>query len=134
MRTATCSCGQLAITVDGEPRIVVLCNCEQCQRRTGSTYGIGAYFPHAAVASIDGPEKIYERTSDGGRAVEGHFCSNCGTTVYWQLAIFPDQYGIAVGCFADPAFPQPNLAVWSATKHGWVEFPDSCRILERQGE
>ena len=132
-RTARCSCGQLAITVAGEPRIVVLCNCTECQRRTGSAFGVGAYFAHDAVTHIEGRHKKYRRSSDSGRSAESHFCPECGTTVYWQLELFPNEYGIAVGCFTEPSFPQPKIAVWSATKHDWVEFPNECRVLEGQG-
>lgn len=132
-RTAKCSCGQLSITVEGDPALVVLCNCAQCQRRTGSAFGIGAYFKHDRVTEIAGQQAVFQRSSDGGRPVEGCFCPVCGTTVYWQLEIWPDRYGIAVGCFADPSFPQPDIAVWSATKHDWVEFPSDCRVFEDQG-
>lgn len=132
-RTARCSCGQLAITVEGEPRLVVLCNCTKCQLRTGSVFGVGAYFSHDAVTSIDGRSTKYRRSSDSGRSAESHFCPECGTTVYWQLELFPNEYGIAVGCFNEPNFPQPKVAVWSATKHDWVQLPGECRVLEDQG-
>lgn len=34
-RTASCSCGQLRIQVEGEPRGVGICHCLACQQRTG---------------------------------------------------------------------------------------------------
>ncbi|MDB5537376.1 MAG: hypothetical protein JWQ65_2251, partial [Devosia sp.] len=33
-RTASCSCGQLSIEVEGEPGGVGVCHCLACQRRT----------------------------------------------------------------------------------------------------
>jgi len=132
-RRAQCSCGQLSVTVQGDPDLVVLCNCEQCQRRTGSTFGIGAYFRHDRVTEITGEQTTFVRAADSGRQAEAYFCPSCGTTVYWQLQMWPDKYGLAVGCFSDPDFPQPQLAAWSATKHDWVMFPEGCRELEAQG-
>ena len=132
-RTAQCSCGQLAVTVEGDPELVVLCNCTQCQRRTGSAFGIGAYFEHDRVTGISGEQTIFQRFSDSGRQAEAHFCPVCGTTVYWQLEMWPARYGLAVGCFADPKFPQPIASVWSATKHDWVRAPEDCREFEDQG-
>ncbi|MFN2470768.1 MAG: aldehyde-activating protein, partial [Gaiellaceae bacterium] len=35
-RHAACSCGQLRLTVEGEPVRVSICHCLACQRRTGS--------------------------------------------------------------------------------------------------
>ena len=46
-----------------------------------------------------------------------HFCPNCGSSVYWSADIRPDQYGIAVGAFADPNFPLPAFSVWEESKH-----------------
>nr|WP_246674248.1 GFA family protein [Mesorhizobium sp. B4-1-1] len=51
MRTASCACGQLKISCDGEPRLVALCHCLECQRRTGSTYVIAAFFARSAVTA-----------------------------------------------------------------------------------
>ncbi|WP_349236418.1 GFA family protein [Bosea sp. UNC402CLCol] len=50
IREARCSCGQLRITCRGEPAIVALCHCRECQRRTGSAYGVAAFFAREAVA------------------------------------------------------------------------------------
>src|SRR5688500_731246 len=49
-RIASCSCGQLRIQVEGEPRGVGICNCLACQRRTGSVF--------AALAGFAAPFKV----------------------------------------------------------------------------
>jgi hypothetical protein len=41
-REATCHCGQLRLTVEGEPFNVSICSCLACQRRTGSAFGMQA--------------------------------------------------------------------------------------------
>ncbi len=64
-RTATCSCGQVSVTCMGEPAKVSLCHCLACQKRTGSTYGIAAFFAAAAVAA-SGETQAYTRASDSG--------------------------------------------------------------------
>ena len=43
-RHAACSCGQLRLTVEGEPVRVSICHCLACQRRTGSVFGVQARF------------------------------------------------------------------------------------------
>jgi len=35
-RRAVCSCGQLHLTIDGEPSRISVCHCLECQRRTGA--------------------------------------------------------------------------------------------------
>ena len=35
-KSAACSCGQLQVTVEGDPMQIALCHCLACQRRTGA--------------------------------------------------------------------------------------------------
>lgn len=130
-RTASCSCGQLSALCLGEPARVGVCHCTECQRRTGSVFGVGAYYPREQV-TLAGNYKRYTRNSDSGRQIECHFCPECGSTVSWDLELFPDMTAIAVGCFADKHFPSPQRAVWASCKHGWVELSNNIASLESQ--
>ena len=130
-RTASCACGALVARTRGEPDGVAACNCTQCQRRTGSVFGVNAYFP-AGQVQIEGESKAFERRSQRGRRVTFHFCPSCGTSVYFTGEFAADIVGVPVGCFADPDFPPPERAVWTGTRHGWVEFPAQCELFEEQ--
>jgi hypothetical protein len=35
-RHAACNCGQLHLTIEGEPSRIAMCHCLECQRRTGA--------------------------------------------------------------------------------------------------
>jgi hypothetical protein len=129
-RTATCSCGQLRVTVEGEPDRVLACNCRECQRRTGSVFGVSAYFRRAAVLQIEGEQKNLTRTAAGNLRFDTGFCPSCGSSVLWSSSALPDHLAVAVGCFADPSFPAPAIVAWTAEKHPWVGFPASCRSFE----
>ena len=120
-RTASCACGQLRIVCRGEPQKVSLCHCLDCQRRTGSTYGIAAFYPREEV-SAEGRTSTYRRSSDSGFAVAFHFCPECGSTVCWEPERKPEAVAVAVGAFADPSFPAPTQAVWDHRRHPWVTF------------
>ena len=94
-RTAACACGALKVTTEGEPSIVAACNCTLCQRRTGSVFGVSAYFPKAAV-QVTGQAKLFTRGSDSGRKAHCYFCLECGTTLFWDAEARPDHRGVAV--------------------------------------
>jgi len=132
LRTASCACGQLSVEVEGEPALVLSCSCTQCQKRTGSVFGVSAYFAKDQVQPPTGQHKAATRSSDAGRSLEGHFCPECGSTVFWFAEAFPDRVGLAVGCFADPGFPAPVLAAWGKHKHHWVSFPEGVRQFATQ--
>jgi len=118
-RTATCACGNLRVTCASDPIKVSLCHCLDCQRRTGSTYGIGAFFGRKDVEA-NGDFRTYKRRSDSGFAVSFHFCPDCGSTVFWEAERLPDAIAVAVGSFADPAFPAPSQSVYDQRRHPWV--------------
>ena len=118
-RTATCSCGQLRVTCEGEPVRISMCHCHACQRRTGSVFGVQARFPDAALRT-DGRESQWIRRVDDGDEVLYHFCPVCASTVLWQVRSLPGFSMVAVGAFNDPSFPAPRVSVWEANRHAWV--------------
>ncbi len=121
-RRASCSCGQLSVTCEGEPVRISMCHCLACQQRTGSVFGVQARFPRDRV-TIAGRASEYVRVADSGNPVNSRFCPDCGSTVYWTLGSAPDLVAVAVGCFVDPAFPEPRHSVYESRRHAWVEPP-----------
>ena len=120
-RVATCACGQLSIRCLGEPTKVSLCHCLACQKRTGSTYGVAAFFSRKDVEP-QGVTRNYVRQSDSGHPIMFHFCPDCGSTVFWEPERKPEAIAVAVGSFADPSFPAPTQSVWDEWRHTWVTF------------
>jgi hypothetical protein len=118
-RRASCSCGRLTVLCSGEPDKISLCHCLDCQRRTGSTYGIAAFFKSEDV-EVRGEARTYTSDADSGAAVTFRFCPNCGSTVLWEPHRKPGITAVAVGSFADPAFPAPTQSVNTETRHPWV--------------
>ena len=100
---------------------VILADRGSCQRRTGSVLGVGAYYKKEQV-QINGPKKVFVRAAPEKRTVSNHFCPECGTSLFWEGEIAPGIVGIAVGGFADPDFPPPNISFFEKYKHPWVGF------------
>ena len=121
-RTATCSCGQLRVTCEGEPVRVSMCHCLACQQRTGSTFGAQARWPQDKVR-IEGSATEYVRTADSGNRLTFHFCPHCGSTVYYRLNHVPGVVAVAIGAFADPSFPPPKFSVYESRMHAWTGVP-----------
>jgi len=132
-RTAICSCGQLSVVVDGEPDEVLVCHCFECQKQTGSVFGVWTYWPKSACQSIKGEAKLYRRSSDSGRWVDNYFCPNCGSAVYSYAEFAPESICVAVGNFADRDHPAPTYAVWDECRHPWVKLPPEWQQLEKDG-
>ena len=89
---AACVCEQFTLSCSGDPAQVTLCHCLACQRRTGSTYGIAAFYPRESVR-VTGDATAYTRQSDSGYPVTFYFCPHCGATVYWKPSRKPEMVG-----------------------------------------
>lgn len=131
-RIAKCSCENLQVELTGNPLFVVACSCLNCQKRTGSVFGVSAYFESDQIVKVTGESKPYTDWSEEGRTLTRRFCPTCGTTVYWEAEFKPDAVGVAVGCFTDPKFPEPVSSVWNRSKHDWVSFPEHWRKSDTQ--
>ena len=107
-----------------------LCHCKACQRRTGGLIHCGAYF-RADRVRIEGVSRVYSRTAESGFEMHFHFCPDCGSNVYWMAGRFPRHYGIAVGAFTDPDFPEPSFSVWQDSMHRWMALPDRIQQFDR---
>ena len=118
-RTASCSCGQLKATCDGEPIRISMCHCLACQKRTGSAFGIQARWPADRV-TIEGRAQEYVRVGDEGSSATFRFCPTCGAIVYWTNDGMPGMTAVPVGAFADPTFPPPTISVYSVRRHPWA--------------
>ena len=129
-RKASCACGKLTATCKGpDPERRSLCHCKSCQLRTGSWFAVQARFPRNQV-TIEGRstawtfpdpngEPVTYRSCDSGGATY-HFCPECGSTVYYELAGAPDMIGIRVGSFNDTTFPPPNIAGFEEYRYPWA--------------
>ena len=132
--TATCACGQAAITVNALPAMHGVCHCTNCKRRTGSAFGISAYFDKTAVTTSTGRTKVYAfhhaapRDSDSHDQAR-HFCPDCGTTLFWYLTALPEKIGIAGGCFADEGLPEPTYSVTDRKREVWVSLPEHWQVF-----
>jgi hypothetical protein len=99
-----------------------MCHCLECQKRTGSIFGVQARW-RADQVRVEGRSSEFVRTGDSGGVITMHFCPSCGSTVHWAIDGQPDVVAVGVGAFADPSFPSPTISVYEARKHAWSPTP-----------
>ena len=128
-RTAVCACGQATITVSSNPTMHGVCHCTNCKRRTGSAFGISSYFTKSSVVETTGETAVYAfHHAPQNHDQERHFCSKCGTTLFWYVSALPELVGIAAGCFADEVLPDPTYSVAHRKKEGWLALPEAWKV------
>ena len=110
--------------------VVVACHCVDCQRRTGSPFGVSAFFQIAGVR-ITGQSREYARDAASGGKFRSYFCPICGSSVYCKTDTHPAMIGVAVGAIADPNFPGPVRSVWEQSQHDWVQIHSAAQHFPR---
>ena len=119
MREATCACGDFRLTLEGDPMLVSACYCTRCQRRTGSFFGVTAYFRPEQLVRREGAASTFHRPG----STTFQFCPHCGSSVMWELDDDEPVIGVAGGAFADPNLPGPHRMTHAATGHPFVTSP-----------
>lgn len=99
-----CHCGAVRYQTTGQPVKAAVCHCRYCQTRTGSAFGVNAYFPDDKVQVLSGRLKNYRFTTESGRSFTTRFCVDCGTNLFWTLEMTPGLVGVAAGSFDPPTF------------------------------
>ncbi len=116
IRTASCTCGQLRIEVEGEPRGVGVSHCLACQSRTGSVFAALAGF--APPYRVFGEATEYVRTGDQGARFRFRFCPVCGTNLFHTEEGYESAY-VAVAVSQALGAPLP-LQILAALVAGGV--------------
>ena len=88
MADAQCLCGALKLMLREPSKLVVACHCLACQRRTGSPFGVGAFYAIDTV-EISGGATEFVHVGDSGNRVRIYFCPTCGSTIYWKPDALP---------------------------------------------
>lgn len=124
VRTTICECGQLSVSVEGDPFVVSACNCRNCQRRSGAPFFMNAWFRKTQLVEIRGRSKSYLRQSDFSRPIERHFCPDCGTQMYVYGDLFPNGVGLNALGFGDESLARPTYVAYTRSQLPWVRFPE----------
>ena len=130
-RTGGCACGAVRYSIDGDPVRTGVCYCKDCQRRTGSAFGMGCFFPRENVVITRGNTKTFSRTAESGNRVSIRFCPECGTSVVWNTEALPHATAVAGGTFDDTDWLDPQLHVWAKSAQKWVTFPQGVEVLQK---
>ena len=127
LHRASCNCGQLTVTMSGEPDAVIACNCRACQKVGGSPFATVAYFRNDDL-SVEGDRTCYTRDTDAGRTLEMFFCPVCGSTMYWTTPLRPNHTGVTIGTLDTDRMP-PTRVVWAEEQADWVTFPSHWEVF-----
>jgi hypothetical protein len=125
-----CQCGGLRYEVRAEPLSVYVCHCTECQRQSGSAFGMSVIVPRPALAIIAGESRRWSRTSERGNVLDGDFCPICGTRIVHYPRINEAVAILKPGTLDDRNWLTPIGHIWTRSAQPWVPIPDDTLNFE----
>jgi hypothetical protein len=104
----------------------------ECQRQSGSAFGMSVIVPEAGFSLVQGTLKKWVRSSDSGRPVSCYFCPECGTRIYHQSPAYAGYVNVKAGVFDDTRWLKPSTSIWMARKQPWLELTSELACHDGQ--
>ena len=123
-RTGGCGCGHVQYSVVGEPIFANNCHCRLCQRQTGSTSVVNAFFESERITLVQGELTEHVVTAGSGGAHTICRCGQCGTALwsrYPRLGTLGS--GLRVGTLDEPGSITPDAVIFTESAMPWVALP-----------
>jgi hypothetical protein len=116
-----CLCGKVRYSAEGEPAFVAVCHCTDCQKFTGSAFGVVVGVPKPAL-SIQGRVTTYSKNGDTGRSISRQFCPECGSSIAEEVEAVPGVVMIASGTLDDTSWLKPGMQIYCDSAQSWVKL------------
>lgn len=111
--------------------MLVACHCKECQRQSGSAFGMSLIVP-ASGFTAEGTLKRFERSSETGNTMHCYFCPDCGTRIYHQPAHATERVNIKAGTLDDTSWLAPVLHTWLRSKQPWTPIKEGVPVHPTQ--
>ena len=130
--TGRCQCGGVAYKVTAEPDMLIVCHCTDCQKQSGSAFGLVMVVPEGGFELTRGAVKTFDGVAASGKAKQGAFCPDCGCRIYHKNEARPGKISIRAGTLDDTSGLQPQAHIWTKSKQPWVVIPEGVKTVEGQ--
>jgi len=129
-----CSCGEIRYHVTEDPVTLYACHCTDCQRETGSSFGLTMVLRRDALDIVKGAPSEYEVTLADGRIKRARFCARCATRVGGPSR----AAGLDIldpGSLDDTRWLRPAGHIWTRSAQPWITIPpDTIQIAEQPSD
>ncbi|WP_433771449.1 GFA family protein [Pseudomonas putida] len=121
-----CQCGNIKYQVVGVAATVFACHCTECQRQSGSAFGMALWVKEPEVKIISGQLQEWVREMPSSRLMSCSFCSVCGTRVFHKVAEQNDVLSIKPGTLNNCKNLVVEAHIWTGSKHEWLKIEDGA--------
>lgn len=125
-----CQCAAVRYEISGEPLSAYVCHCTECQKQSGSAFGMAVRVARTDFRLIRGSLRSWTRTAESGRLMECAFCPECGTRIYHVAQRFQDHLSIKPGTLDDQRWIRPTHHIYVRSALPWVAIPKDVTVMQ----
>lgn len=126
-----CACGAVRYRVEGEPIFVNNCHCRLCQRQTGSTSVVNAFYETERLTLLEGELSDHTVTAGSGGPHVIRRCKSCGVAVWSHYPRLGRLgAGVRVGTLDRPGDFRPDAVIFAESAMPWAVFPEDIPVFE----
>lgn len=124
-REGGCGCGAVRYRVGGAPIFVNNCHCTQCQRQTGGTSVVNAFFESDRLEVLAGELSENTVTAGSGGPHVIVRCAACGVALWSHYPRLGRLgFGLRVGTLDDSGAFTPDAVIFTSEAMPWVAAPE----------
>ena len=125
-----CHCGALRYKLTKLPLRTLICHCTDCQRISGSAFGISVVCVEAAFSLSGTPKHVARMLGSGATGIRWT-CSSCGVWICGDakpdLATNLTRRIVRGGTFDSTSWIKPDMHVWTRSAQPWIKIPTDIR-------
>lgn len=115
-----CQCGEVRYELHGNIYRLNVCHCRDCQKQSGSAFGMSLVIPPETFQLTRGALKEFKVTAESGREKTCAFCVNCGVRIFNATSAL---MSVKPGTLDDTSWLQPDGHYWTRSKQNWTPIP-----------
>ena len=126
-----CLCGDIEFRLNEEPIAFYACHCTDCQKRSGSSFGLSMWVKRASLEVTKGAPALQTLKSPDGKPRHQRNCAGCGVRLWSEPAKWPELAVLRPGALDDAKRFTPAAHIWTRSKLPWVQIPAEMPSYEK---
>ena len=128
-----CACGFVRYKVTGQPLSVHACHCTDCQKLSGSAFGLSMVLRRTDINLTDGALEINSFESSAV-FMHRHHCPKCGVAIWFSSPEYEDIIALKPGTLDDTSSLKPIAHMWVRSAQPWLNIGDNVPVFQEQPE
>lgn len=131
--TGSCICSLVRYRLLTSPLYVYACHCVDCQKQSGSAFGIYLTIEaqNLQIITPTPPVKAFREKKIPGLLVQHVECPRCKTELWSNSWIGSTVCDVLVGTLDFASLMEPDIHIYTDSKLDWIRLPDGAKTTPK---